>query len=295
MHAGVVYAALAYTVWGLYPLYFKQLASVPALEIVLHRSLWALVVVWAMLAVLQRWSWLRSAALRPRQVGLFALAALLLAGNWLLYVWAVNQDRVIDASLGYFITPLVNVALGYFVLEERPRRAQWAALGLAASGVAWLALIAGQVPWIGLGLGACFGLYGLIRKTAPLGALEGLAMETTLLAPLALGMLAWSTWQGTSAWASADASTVGLLLLAGPLTTLPLLLFAAGARRISMTTLGVLQYISPTIQFVLGVWLYREPFGGARLAGFALIWLALAIYSIEGWWRMTRPPAPAPA
>jgi len=180
------------------------------------------------------------------------------------------------------------------VLHERPRPAQWTALALAAAGVAWLTLMAGQVPWIGLVLAACFGLYGLIRKTAALGALEGLAMETMLMAPFAAAMLAWSTAQGTSALAAGDASTIGLLLLAGPLTTLPLLLFAAGARRISMTTLGVLQYISPTIQFAMGVWLYREPFDGSRLAGFVLIWLALAVYSAEGWWRMSRRPAPAP-
>jgi chloramphenicol-sensitive protein RarD len=269
MQPGVVYAALAYTVWGLFPLYFKQLSGVGALEIVLHRSLWALVVVLALLAALRRWSWLRGMTARPRQVALFALAALLLGGNWLLYVWAVNEGRVIDASLGYYITPLVSVALGYFVLHERPRPAQWTALALAAAGVAWLTVMAGQVPWIGLVLAACFGLYGLIRKT-------------------------WSTVQGTSALAMGDASTIGLLLLAGPLTTLPLLLFAAGARRISMTTLGVLQYISPTLQFGLGVWLYHEPFDVSRLAGFVLIWLALGVYSAEGWWRMSRRPAPAP-
>jgi chloramphenicol-sensitive protein RarD len=294
MQPGVVYAALAYTVWGLFPLYFKQLSGVGALEIVLHRSLWALVVVLALLAALRRWSWLRGMTARPRQVALFALAALLLGGNWLLYVWAVNEGRVIDASLGYYITPLVSVALGYFVLHERPRPAQWTALALAAAGVAWLTVMAGQVPWIGLVLAACFGLYGLIRKTAELGALEGLAMETMLLAPFAAAMLAWSTVQGTSALAMGDASTIGLLLLAGPLTTLPLLLFAAGARRISMTTLGVLQYISPTLQFGLGVWLYHEPFDVSRLAGFVLIWLALGVYSAEGWWRMSRRPAPAP-
>ena len=225
---------------------------------------------------------------------MFALSAVLLSANWLLYVWAVNHDRVIEASLGYFITPLVNVALGYFALHERPRPAQWLALGLAAAGVAWLAVVAGQLPWIGLLLGGVFGIYGLLRKTAVLGALEGLALETMLLAPFAAALLAWGAWQGTSAVASADPGLIGWLLLSGPLTALPLLLFAGGARRLSMTTLGVLQYISPTIQLGLGVWLYHEPFGGARLVGFALIWTALALYSAEGWWRFARRPAPAP-
>jgi chloramphenicol-sensitive protein RarD len=294
MHTGVLCAALAYAMWGLFPLYFKQLAHVPALEIVMHRSLWSLGFVLLVLAALRRWAWLRKVAGQPRQLAAFALSALLLSGNWLLYVWAVNNDRVIDSSLGYFITPLVNVGLGYFALDERPRPAQWAALAIAAAGVAWLTLDAGQLPWIGLVLAACFGLYGLMRKTAALGALEGLALETLLLAPFAAALLAWGAWQGTNALASGSAATVGWLLMAGPLTALPLLLFAAGARRISLTTLGVLQYIGPTIQFALGVWLYREPFGGSRLAGFVLIWIALAVYSAEGWWRFARRPAPAP-
>jgi len=294
MRAGVLFASLAYTLWGLFPLYFKLLASVPAFEIVLHRSLWSLVVVLIVLAVLRRWAWLPQAARKPRQLAVFALSAVLLSANWLLYVWAVNHDRVIEASLGYFITPLVNVALGYFALHERPRPAQWLALVLAAAGVAWLAVVAGQLPWIGLLLGGVFGIYGLLRKTAVLGALEGLALETMLLAPFAGALIAWGAWQGTSALASADPGLIGWLLLSGPLTALPLLLFAGGARRLSMTTLGVLQYISPTIQLGLGVWLYHEPFGGARLVGFALIWTALALYSAEGWWRFARRPAPAP-
>jgi chloramphenicol-sensitive protein RarD len=294
MHAGVLCALLAYTLWGLFPLYFKHLAAVPAFEIVLHRALWSVVVMVLVLAALRRWAWLAQAARRPRELALFALSALLLSANWLAYVWAVNHDRVIDASLGYFITPLVNVALGYFALHERPRRAQWMALALASAGVAWLTAVAGQLPWIGLLLGGVFGIYGLLRKTAPLGALEGLALETLLLAPFAALLLAWGAWQGSSAINSADATLVGWLLLSGPLTALPLLLFAAGARRLSMTTLGVLQYVSPTIQLGLGVWLYHEPFGADRLVGFALIWLALLLYSGEGWWRFHRRPAPAP-
>ena len=286
MSSGVLQAALAYAMWGLFPLYFHLVAAVAPLDIVLHRSLWSLAFVLVLLAVLRRWAWLRDIARRPRTLATFALSALLLSGNWLMYVWAVNHGRVVDASLGYFITPLVNVLLGYFVLHERPRRAQWFALAIAAAGVLWLTFFAGSLPWVGLTLAATFGVYGLMRKTAPLGALEGLALETLLLAPLAAGLLAWRTSHGGAL--GGDLPLLALLALAGPLTALPLLLFAAGARRIPMTTLGVVQYIGPTIQFALGVWLFHEPFAGPRLAGFVLIWLALVVYTAESWVAMRR-------
>ena len=291
MNRGIAYAALSYVLWGLFPLYFKQVAGVPPLEIVLHRSVWSLVFLLALLTVLRRFAWLRDAFAKPRRLASFALSALLLSGNWLMYVWAVNNGRVIDASLGYFINPLIYVVLGYFVLHERPRRVQWLAVALAALGVLWLTVQARQLPWIALVLAGSFGLYGLMRKTASLGALEGLALETLLLAPLAVPLLTLWTWQGHSALAQGDAGTVAWLLLAGPLTAVPLLLFAAGARRITLATLGVLQYIGPTLQFALGVWLYHEPFDRARFAGFALIWLALLVYSAESGWFMRRSTA----
>ncbi len=299
MSSGVFQAGLAYALWGLFPLYFQLVSAVAPLEIVLHRALWSLAFVLVLLAVLRRWEWLRDILRHPRTLATFAASALLLSANWLVYVWAVNNGRVVDSSLGYFITPLINVLLGYFVLQERPRRAQWYALAIAAAGVLWLTFFAGSLPWVGLVLAATFGIYGLIRKTAPLGALEGLALETMLLAPLAAGVLAWRTVEVGSALSGGGAALLGLLALSGPLTVLPLLLFAAGARRIPMTTLGVLQYIGPTIQFALGVWLFHEPFAGPRLAGFALIWLALVIYTAEGWRSMRRrvlaePVAPAP-
>lgn len=299
MSSGVFQAGLAYALWGLFPLYFQLVSAVAPLEIVLDRALWSLAFVLVLLAVLRRWEWLRDILRHPRTLATFAASALLLSANWLVYVWAVNNGRVVDSSLGYFITPLINVVLGYFVLQERPRRAQWYALAIAAAGVLWLTFFAGSLPWVGLVLAATFGIYGLIRKTAPLGALEGLALETMLLAPLAAGVLAWRTVEVGSALSGGGAALLGLLALSGPLTVLPLLLFAAGARRIPMTTLGVLQYIGPTIQFALGVWLFHEPFAGPRLAGFALIWLALVIYTAEGWRSMRRrvlaePVAPAP-
>ena len=285
MSSGVLQASLAYGMWGLLPLYFHLVAAVSPLEIVLQRTLWSLAFVLVLLAVLQRWSWLRDIARRPRTLGTFALSALLLASNWLVYVWAVNHGRVLESSLGYFITPLLNVLLGYFVLHERPRRMQWVALAVAAAGVLWLAVFGGSLPWIGLVLAATFGTYGLMRKIAPLGAIEGFALETMLLAPLAAGLLAWRASHGDSAFGG-EPALLGLLALSGPLTALPLLLFAAGARRIPLTTLGVLQYIGPTIQFALGVWLFHEPFGGPRLAGFLLIWLALVVYTGESLLRM---------
>jgi len=183
MPSGPLAAAIAYVLWGLFPLYIKQIAHIPALEIVLHRSLWSLVFVFGLLAVLRRFAWLPPVLRQPRTLGLFLLSALLLGGNWLLYVWAVNAGRVLDASLGYFINPLVNVVLGYAVLHERPRPVQWAAVALAAVGVVWLAWGAGHLPWVSIVLALSFGLYGLLRKTASLGAIEGLALETLLLGP----------------------------------------------------------------------------------------------------------------
>lgn len=281
-------AGLAYTMWGLFPLYFRQLQNVGALEIVLHRSIWALAFILVLLAATRRFAWLAPVLRERRQLMLFSLSALLLSANWLVYVWATNHDHVIDASLGYFINPLVSVLLGSVVLRERLQPLQWLAVALAATGVLWLTVQAGQPPWIALSLALSFGFYGLLRKTAPLGAVEGLALETLLLAPFALAALAWWTWRGDSALAQASPATWFWLLMAGPMTAVPLLLFASGARRLRLATLGLMQYIAPTIQFGLGVWLYKEPFSAARLAGFAAIWLGLALYTGEAAWRLRR-------
>jgi chloramphenicol-sensitive protein RarD len=281
MSQGVLYATLAYAAWGLFPLFFRQVASVGALEVVLHRTLWSLVFVLAVLLARRQLAWVRG--LGWRVVAVFGLSALLLSANWLIYVWAVNNHHVVDASLGYFILPLVHVAMGYVFLHERPRPGQWVAVAVAAVGVAWLTAQTGRVPWIALALAATFGLYGLLRKVAVLGALEGLALETALLVPLALGGLAWLAWTGEAAWTQADAGTLAWLMAAGPITAVPLLMFAAGARRIPLSLLGLLQYIAPTLQFALGVWLFGETVQSGRLLGFALIWLAL--YTFEGMWQ----------
>ena len=294
MQSGFLSAALAYVIWGGFPLYFHQLNGINAFEVVLHRSLWSLVFMLAVLGWLKRWAPLRQALGQPRTLAVFAASALLLSANWTIYVWAVHSHRIIEASLGYFINPLFNVLLGVLVLRERPRALQWLALGVAAAGVVWMGWVSGAAPWVSLALAFTFGLYGLLKKLAPLGALDGLALETLLLAPVALPLLLWLASQGGDT-AQASATTWGWLLAAGPLTAIPLLLFAHGAQRVSMSTLGLLQYLGPTLQFAIGLWVFHEPMQPARLAGFVLIWIALLLYSGESLWRMRRDRVPHPS
>lgn len=291
MNSGVFYAALAYSAWGLFPAFFKLLGHVNPFEVVLHRMVWALVFLLCVLTVLKRWNWLRDVARQPKVLAAFGASALLLSLNWSVYVWALQNAHVVDASLGYFILPLVNVAFGFAFLHERPRPVQWLAVAVAGAGVLWLTLQAGRLPWVALVLAATFGVYGLLRKVAALGALEGLTLETLLLAPFALGLLLWWAGHGQGVLVQGDASTMGWLLLAGPLTAIPLLLFAAGARRIPLGTLGILQYISPSLQMLLGVWLYGEAFEPTRAVGFYLIWLALVVYSLDSLWNSRKQPA----
>lgn len=293
MNSGMLCAALAFLAWGLFPLYFKLFQGIAALEILAHRMVWSLLFLAAVLLWRRQWAWLAAAARQPRLLARFAASALLLAANWGIYIWSVNHERVVDASLGYFINPLVNVVLGFFLLRERMRPVQWAAVALAAAGVLWLTWQAGHPPWISLALGLTFGVYSLLRKTASLGALEGLSLETVLLAPFALFYLCWLAWQGSNGFASAAPAIQALLALSGPITAIPLLLFAAAARRLSLSLLGLMQYMVPTMQLLLGVWLYHEPFGIDRLTGFALIWGGLALYSADGMLRAWRRPRAA--
>lgn len=282
MNTGILSAALAFLCWGLFPLYFHALNEVPPMQILAHRMLWSLLFLLAVLAVRRQWKWLERVR-QPRVLASFVGSALLLSANWLVYIWAVNNGHVIESSLGYFINPLVNIMFGYLLLKERLRRAQWVAIGLAALGVAWLAWQAGTVPWIALVLAGTFGGYGLLRKTAALGALEGLAFETMVLFPVAAAYVGWLTLHGQNAFiTTAHDGTRWLLVAAGPITAIPLLLFASGARQIPLSVLGLLQYLAPTLQFLLGVWLFHEAFGGGRLVGFALIWGALALFAGEG-------------
>lgn len=291
MRSGIIYAALAFFCWGLFPIYFHALGDVPPLQILAHRMLWSLAFLLVLLVLRRQWKWLHLVR-QPRVFFSFLLSALLLSANWLVYIWSVTNHHVIEASLGYFINPLVNIMLGYLILKERMRAMQWVAIAMAALGVAWLTWQAGTVPWIALFLAFSFGGYGLLRKTAALGPLEGLSFETIVLFPLAAGYVIWLTLHGQNVFINTASDTTRvLLIMAGPLTAIPLLLFATGARKIPLSVLGLLQYLSPTLQFLLGVWLFKEAFSADRLVGFALIWAALALFAGEGLLR--RQPAPA--
>ena len=293
MNAGVWAAVAACVWWGFFPLYFSWLPQAFPAEVLANRIVWSFLLVTAFLLWRRRWRWLADAARQPRTMATFVASALLLSLNWVTYIWAASAGHVIDASLGYFIVPLVNVACGYALLGERPRPLQWTAVACAAAGVVWLTASAGRLPWIGLVLGISFGIYGVLRKIAVLGAVEGFALETIILAPPALVAVAW--WWGASptSFPAPDGWTNLWLVGLGPATALPLLLFATAARRIPLMTLGILQYLGPTIQFGLGVWLFKEPLTANRLIGFGLIWAALAIYSADGWRLSRQPLAPA--
>jgi chloramphenicol-sensitive protein RarD len=292
MRTGIFSAALAFIAWGLFPLYFHAINEVPPVQILAHRMLWSLLFLLIVLAVRRQWAWLNLVR-QPRVLGSFIASAILLSANWLVYIWSVNNGHVIEASLGYFINPLVNIVLGYLLLKERMRRGQWAAIAVAALGVAWLTWQAGTVPWISLVLAATFGGYGLMRKTAALGALEGLSFETMVLFPLAAVYLSWLTLHGDNAFINTTSDATRLLLVAaGPVTAIPLLLFASGARRIPLSVLGLLQYVTPTLQFLLGVWLFHEALTPAQLVGFVLIWGALALFAGEGLLNRSQPAKP---
>jgi chloramphenicol-sensitive protein RarD len=294
MNIGILYATLAFFCWGLFPLYFHALEAVPPQEILAHRMLWSLLFLLVVLGVRRQWQWLPQVLRQPRVLASFGASALLLTANWFIYIWSVNHGHVIDASLGYFINPLVNVLLGVLVLKEKLRRGQSIAMAVAASGVAWLTWQAGQLPWIALMLGLTFGGYGLLRKTAALAALEGLSLETMLLFPLALMYVLWLSWHGQNSFLNTPSdSSRWLLAAAGPITAIPLLLFAAGARKIPMAVLGLIQYLSPTMQALLGVWVFHEAFPAERLAGFLIIGAALMLYVLEGWWVSRRQAAAA--
>jgi chloramphenicol-sensitive protein RarD len=269
----------AFLVWGALPLYLRPLRRIPALTIMSHRLLWCCVFVNGWLAVRGQLGDVRAALFNPATLLPLIGSSVLISCNWLVYVWAVGSGHVIDSSLGYFINPLVNVLLGVVLLGERLNRAQWLAVACAAAGVAWLTAQTGRLPWIALALAVSFGGYGLIRKVVAVDSVVGLAAETALMTPFGA---AWLSWQHTHAAGSfGGASTLrSLWLIAGGIiTAVPLALFAFGARRIRYSTVGVLQYIGPSLQLLLGVFLFGEAFPAARAFGFGLIWAALAIYA----------------
>ncbi|MEN3160371.1 EamA family transporter RarD [Alkalimonas sp. NCh-2] len=278
---GGLAAICAYTLWGIAPLYFKQIAEIPSLEILVHRIVWSCLLLLLVVVAIRQWSQVLAVVRQPKLMSLLLLTSLLLGFNWWLFIWAVNQNHMLDASLGYYINPLLNVLLGMVFLGERLRRMQWFALGLAACAVLYQVLSYGAFPWIAVALAGSFAVYGLLRKKLAVNAIIGLLLESLLLLPLAV----WYWWFVADSYAVNllhNNWTLNLLLMAAALvTTVPLLCFIAGARRLQLSTMGFFQYIGPSLMFVFGVWLYQEPLAQERLITFAVIWTALLIYSLD--------------
>lgn len=282
---GVIYAASAFFVWGIIPIFWKQIAYISAFEILMHRIVWSLIFAVVIILALKKWPLLREALTTRKTLQMLTASAILIGVNWGLFIWAVNESRIAETSLGYYINPLVNIALGVMLLGERLTRIQMVAVAIAGAGVLNQAIAVGVLPWIALTLAVSFGIYGLIRKQVAVESLVGLAVEATILTPLALGYLIYIEAQGTGQFLQQDRFTDVMLIVAGPLTAIPLLLFAAGVRRIALSTIGFLQYLAPSISLVLAVLLYNEPFTAAHAVTFGLIWLALALIS---WEALTR-------
>jgi chloramphenicol-sensitive protein RarD len=291
---GVWFAIGAYTVWGLLPVYWKALHNVPAASILANRIAWSAVFVAVLLTVQRNWGWLGGALRSRRIVATYVIAAVLLSVNWYIYIWAVNAGFLVDSSLGYFITPLVNVVMGVLFFRERLSLGKWTAVGLAAAGVLYITMSYGQLPWIGLSLALTFGCYGLVKKQARLPALEGMALETGTIVLPAVAFLIYQEVAGDGVLGHTDWVTSLLLIGTGVITVIPLLWFAGAARRIPLSTMGVIQYISPTLMFILGIAVFHEPFDVHKLVGFILIWAALAVYWVTSARasKMQQPPAP---
>jgi chloramphenicol-sensitive protein RarD len=288
---GLLAGAAAFTIWGLFPLYLHPLREVPAMQVVAHRISWSCLLILAWMLARGELRVLAVIFTQPALWSRLLLTALLISTNWLVYVWGVSHGHIVDTSLGYYINPLINVVLGIFVLRERLNPVQWSAVALAAVAVAYATYEAGRLPWIALTLAFSFSLYGLVRKLISVEALPGLATESLLLLPLAAGYLWWCAHLGTGAFLHAGGTVSALLIGMGLMSALPLFLFAFAARRLPYSTVGILQYIGPSLQLACGVLVFHERFDGARAVAFMLIWLALAIYAADGVWR-SRVPAP---
>ncbi len=292
---GVLYAIGAYVMWGLFPLYWTRLEGIPALQIIGHRIAWSFLLLFAVILITRQWREFRTVAFHARMVRIYLVAAILISINWFTYVWAVTHGFVIETSLGYYINPLFTVLLGVTIFREKLRPLQWAPIALAAAGVLYLTLAYGSLPWIALTLALSFGLYGLVKKAAPLSSLHGLTLETGLLFLPALAYLAWCEYAGQGAFLHSGPQLDWMMFGAGVVTTVPLLLFASAAPRVPMTVLGVLQYINPTMQLLLGVFVYKEPFPHDRLIGFGLVWAGLILFWVEGLYaRRNLSPEPVP-
>ncbi|KGN33855.1 protein rarD [Knoellia sinensis KCTC 19936] len=280
---GTAFGFAAYGIWGLFPLYFHALKPSGAFEILAHRILWTLAFCALVLMVRRDWAWLRTVVARPRLLGGLTLAALLIAVNWVIYVLAVITGRTYAAALGYFLNPIVTVGLGVVVLRERLRPLQWAAVAVAAVAAVYLTVAGGEFPWIALSLAFSFAFYGLVKKKvgATLDAMHSLTVETLVLAPVAVGVLVWLGSQGSLTFGGEGPWHTGLLVAAGVVTAIPLLFFAAAARRVPLVTIGLIQFITPMLQLVIGVVLLRENVSGALWVGFGIVWVALVLLSID--------------
>jgi chloramphenicol-sensitive protein RarD len=282
MNRGTCYAIGAYALWGLLPVYWKWIQHVPATQVLCHRILWSFVTLFVILLISRQWRAFREAVANLHVLRAYAIAAVLISINWLTYIWAVNAGFIVETSLGYFINPLLSVLLGVVFFRERLRPLQWAAIALASAGVVHLTFAYGSLPWIALTLAITFGAYGLVKKTAPLGSLQGLTLETGVLLVPAIMFLVYSDRAGNGAFFNSGAISDVLLMGAGIITAVPLLLFSSAARRIPLSLIGILQYIAPTLQFLLGVLVYKEPFTTTKFIGFGIVWAALIIYGVEG-------------
>jgi len=281
MKRGIWYAVGAYVFWGLFPFYWKVLGHVPAMQLLGHRILWSFLLLIAVILVSWQWKQFR-ASLNRRVLVVYSVAAVLIAVNWLTYVWAIGAGFIVETSLGYFINPLLSVLFGVVFFHERLRPVQWIPIGLAAAGVLYLTFAYGSLPWIALTLAISFSIYGLVKKTAPLNSFHGLTLETGILFLPALVFLVYCESTGDGAFMHSPVYIDLMLFGAGAVTVIPLLLFASAARRIPLTSIGVLQYINPTMQFLLGTLVYKEPFNVHRLVGFAIVWAALILFGLEG-------------
>jgi chloramphenicol-sensitive protein RarD len=294
MNKGVLNGIAAYVMWGFFPIYWKLLHNVPALQVIGHRIGWSFILLTAYILLTRKWREFLSVASKPKTIGVYSIAAVLLSFNWLIYVWGVNAGFIVETSLGYFINPLLSVLLGVVFLRERLRPLQWIPVGLATAGVVYLTVVYGRPPWIALSLAFTFGFYGFVKKLSPLGSLYGLTLETGIVFPVALIYIVFVAFSSSGAFLQSGTTTDLLLIGAGAVTTIPLLMFASAAKQIPLTIVGLLQYIAPTLQFLIGVFIYREPFDLSHLIGFSIVWVALIVFAVESYFSNRVPVQPIP-
>lgn len=293
MNKGILYGIGAYVAWGFFPIYWKFLHHVPAIQLIGHRIIWSCLLLIVFILITKQWDEFRK-TINAKVIRIYTIAAILIGINWLVYVWAVNASFIVETSLGYFINPLLSVLMGVVFLKERLRMAQWIPVVLAAIGVTYLTFVYGRLPYIALSLAFSFGLYGLVKKLSPLGSLYGLTIETGILLVPALGYLLFVEANSTAAFLHTGIPSDLLMIGAGFITTIPLLMFASAARSIPLWVVGLLQYIAPTLQFLIGIFIYKEPFSHNQLIGFGIVWAALIVFLVENYLANRTPVIPIP-